>query len=349
MVNHPPDSVAKRRRSFAGGGTLWLYGIVDDPAPAGLCRFFFGVSVGLRTWLYSSSWLMALAFMLSVNCVVIAQVDDEDAAAKAAERRSPLTEQQFDQLVFKYQRWVSVMEGVKRLVEPERPSADDFRNYMEDVLATEIRAIDLRVSLTDSQTKKLSLAGRGDILQYIRRADDLRPKLTLMSLEQRHFDELTQELWLLHWTQRVGIYGERSIFRKTLRRTLVDEQCPRYRLLERERQQQIIEGALLKCEQSNDEFSLAGETRKQFLNLLLDHGRVPQQTDFYGQQIVLLEANLLCDRVKPLLSESEWRKFELQVAQAKRFEPTLERYGLWSARRSQADEDEVDTKMRDGQ
>ncbi len=286
-----------------------------------------------------SAWSLSLGIW-QTSCVMAAD-------AEAGESRPPLMVQQFDQLVFTYQRWVPVMEGVRRLESPERPSEADCRTYMEEVLAAEIRVIDQRTMLTDSQTKKLRLAGRGDIAQYIRRADDLRPKLTSQPLDQQQYAELMREVTSLWMSLRFGIYSENSLFRKTLRRTLLEEQRVRFRQLERERQEQLIESALLKCEQSNDEFSLAGEARRKLVNLLLDHGQVPQQAGLYGEQIVLLEANHLRDRIKPLLSDVEWGQFELHVGHAKRVEPILERSGLWSARRPNGNDEELDDVAKD--
>ena len=55
----------------------------------------------------------------------------------------------------------------------------------------------------------------------------------------------------------------------------------------------------------------------------------------------MFEANLLRDRVKPLLTEAEWEKFEVQVGQAKRVAPLLESYGQWTERRSNVDDDDA--------
>ena len=148
-----------------------------------------------------------------------------------------------------------------------------------------------------------------------------------------------QRLQPLQMSGQFGSIGENSLFRKTLRRTLTDEQRVRYQAHERERRAAIIETALLNMERVANGLKLTGETRRQFVELVLENGRVPQNVGGYGQYIVLLEANQLRKRVKPLLTEAEWEKFEWQVGQAKRFVPTLESNGLWTARRINDDDE----------
>lgn len=291
--------------------------------------------------------LLLLSLVWSLCLIASAQCRMDDDVKDVIEPKSPLPEREFDKLVFGYQRWIPVSDGVRRLEELQHPTAADFRSHVEGILATEIGIIDSRVSLTEPQKKKLRLAGRGDIEQHVSRAAELRPKLTSKPLEQQRYVELMREVKLLCMAEQLGIYGEKSLFRKTLRRMLIDEQRVRFQSLERERRKGIIESALLKFEQSDNHFLVAAETRQKFADLILDHGQVPQQVGMYGQSIVMLEANLLRDRVKPLLSETEWEKFELQVFEAKRWEPMLEAYGVWTAHRSQANDDETDDERKD--
>lgn len=275
--------------------------------------------------------------------------DDDEPVAAANTRQVRLSEQSFDQMVFggTQQQTVRQADGRVQVMSLSVASANslDFRKRMEALANAEIRTVDQTVSLTEAQKKKLQLAARGDIAQHVSRAAELRPKLTSRPLDQAEYTELMRQTYPLRMAQQYGLFGDNSLFRKTLRRTLTDEQNVRLKTLERERQAAIIEAALQNMERVANGLKLSGETRRKFAEVLLEHGDVPQTVGPYGQHIVLLEANLLRDHLKPLLSAAEWEKFESQVVLAKRFEPTLELYGFWTARRSPNNEDsDAETK-----
>lgn len=296
-------------------------------------RMFFGPAVVLF-------WLN-----LAVGSAAAACDDDEDEAPApaAAQQQIVISNQQFDQMMFAGRQTVVMANGVQQISVTGQPTATAYRERMSASAAAEIEAVDRRVSLNDAQKKKLKLAAKGDIAQFISRVDELRPKLTSKPLSQQEYVEILRELNPLRMSQQYGIISENSLFRKTLRRTLTDEQRVLWQALERERQKTIIEAALIQwnAHQAVVGVKLTGESQQKLTELILDHGRMPLSVGPYGQYIVVLEANLLRDRVKPLLSVEEWDRFDWKVGQAKRFVPTLESYGLWTERRSSMDDEEV--------
>ncbi len=355
-MQHPPRSVAKRRSNLAGGSLPRLC----------LDQLVRGLSVGLRPRLYSAatSWLTKIAishrcrrrlatcfvltWMLGAYAVAIAQANDEvdDAVELGNPRRIRIKVQSFDQAVFGSQRVVRVANGVQNLEAVEHPTESDFRSRMEAMASTEIETIGRLLVLTDAQKKKLRLAHRGDVERHIDRAAVLRPKLTTKSVDIREYEEFTRDLRPLIAAQDLGGFGENSLFWKTLRGMLTEEQQPRFVMLVRELRKQIIESALRDCEVSKGRLVLTGETRRQLTELLLEHSHIPPHVGPYGQSIVLLEANLLRNRIKPILNEAEWDKFEWQVGLAKRMESTLESSGVWSARHPTFN-DAVSDEMKD--
>jgi hypothetical protein len=305
-------------------------------------------------WRLASPWqvakLVALAFawilILSVASQSWGQVANEGEAV-VADMHPPLPQQQFDQLVFGFQRWVSVSDGVRKLVSPANPTVKDFRHHVDELVATEIQAINQKVSLTDSQTKKLQLAARGDITDYIRRVEDLRPQLTSKRLDEQEYQKLWGEMRLLRMGHEIGFLGEKSLFQKTLRAMLTDEQRLGLESLKRERQAAVIEAAMQKLEVTSDGLTLAEESRRKFADVVLEHGHMPQNVGSYGRSVLILEANVLRDRIKSILTEAEWTEFETQVGMAKRVEQFLETYGIWTARRTQTGGQETDDETKD--
>ena len=317
------------------------------------------VSRGRLAWCLCRRPLVVVLLAALANvCAARIQADDEDDELVAVvpfrqvvpAGQVVLTEQQFDRMVFGGQqalRAVRVVNGVQRVEMVAQPSNEaEFRKQMEAIVAAEIQAVDRGVLLTEAQKKKLQLAGRGDVLQFLNRVADLRRKLTSKPLDRPQYVEFIKQLGSIRQPSGFEITAEYSLFWKTLRGTLTDEQRVRFKTLERERRKQIVEVALLNCEQNdNNRFLLTGETRQKMIDLILDHGHIPQVAGSYDQFIVLLEADLLRERIKPLLTEAEWHKFEWHLTRAKQMVPLLERSGQWPARRtSEDDETTADAK-----
>ncbi len=276
--------------------------------------------------------------------------DEDDVVAGVAVRQIRITEQSFGQMVFGGQQQQQVVQNANGRVlvinAASQPNVTDFRKRMESVVTAEILAVSLRLSLTEAQVKKLRFATRDDVIQHISRAEELRPKLTSKPIDQVEYNEMMKQLYPLRMAHQYGFLSDNSPFRKTLRTVLTEEQPVQFQKLERGRQAATIEDALQNIERVKNGLQLAGETRRKFAELFLEHRRVSQNVGPYGRYIVLLEANLIRDRVVPLLNETERETFEAQVVMAKRVEPTLATYGLWTARRSESSDDEAESETK---
>jgi hypothetical protein len=118
--------------------------------------------------------------------------DDPDEAVVAVER-FVLSEEQFDQMVFGGARRVVVLDGGQRKAIAGQPSVTDFSRQMESLLENEIRAVDARCRLSEAQTKKLRLAGRGDIAQWLNHVSDLRKKCTGTAMDRQQYIALVSQ------------------------------------------------------------------------------------------------------------------------------------------------------------
>ena len=212
-------------------------------------------------------------------------------------------------------------------------------------MQAEMQAIHSTCSLTEIQKKKLQLAGRGDIHQFFSRVSELRPKLTSKPLSRQQYLELTKELQSLRMATELVTFGEGSLFQKTLRRALTDEQHARYRVLERGRQMRMVESVVSNWGRMPDGINLRAESRQKFVDVLVDHGHLPQTRSPYIHYIVLSEVGRLEDRLKPLLTEENWEKLQTQAAQAKQVEATLRNSGKWPA--AQEDDEEPSDKSKE--
>ncbi len=278
---------------------------------------------------WRASVIVAMSLLVGSSALSLGHANDDEEVA--AERPVVLSKQQFDQMVFgasSAQRIV-VENGVQRVVVPIPNTEADARKRMDSAMQAEMQAIHAKCSLTEAQKKKLQLAGRGDIHHFFSRVSELRPKLTSKPLSQQQYVELTRELQSLRMATQLGTFGEGSLFQKTLRRALTDEQHARYRVLERERQVRMVESVVLNWDRMPNGIKLLAESRRKLVDVLVDHGHLPQTRSPYIHYIVLSEVRRLEDRLKPLLTEENWETLETQAAQAKQVEATLRSSGQW--------------------
>lgn len=147
--------------------------------------------------------------------------DDNSARADDAEHRSSrgarLSENALDQILF----------GV---------GADptSAKNQLEALLDEELERLGQRCRLTDAQSRKLRLAGRGDIERFSRRVESLRLRFeeTYPVIDQDEMPEwaiaLGTEVTKLQRVLGGGLFDSGSLFSKSLATTLTAEQVRAY-------------------------------------------------------------------------------------------------------------------------
>lgn len=228
---------------------------------------------------------------------------------------------------------VMVIDGVEHFQNEDQSATSETatRKRFHLQLDSQVQAMNRLYSLSEAQKKKLQLAGKGDIHQYFSRLYEIRVKVAAQPPQGQPFNALVKEH---HDVVRSGLFGDDSLFQKTLRTMLTEEQRTRFRSIERGQQQRILESVMEDWDRAADRFKLWGEPRKKFIELLVPHLQVPVSAGAYSHQIVFLEAWRLREQVRPLLTADEWKKFEWQVGRAQEMIPALEARGLWTARLS---------------
>jgi hypothetical protein len=275
---------------------------------------------------------------------VLVENEDEDAAA-VADRQIVFSDAQFDQYVYGGTRRVVIVNGVQQVVSDASSNAVGAQQQFEATINSEIQAIDQVCALTERQKSKLLLAGRGDYADYLDQLADLRQQMTTRPLSQQEYSELIMKLQPLRMSvARNNLLNENSLFRKTLRRCLTEQQVGPYRDFLRAQRVKIIESVLLNWDRNAAQVKLTGETRQNFINLLADHGRLPHSQATYIHYIVLYEVDRLAEQIQPLLTEAEWTKLQTQVQQAKRVEASIRRSGEWPVVDDDADEQPIAKK-----
>jgi hypothetical protein len=120
-------------------------------------------------------------------------------------------------------------ETIQRLVDGKDEDTADGRCMLIASLERQIEAVDLICRLTDTQTRKLRLAGRGDIKRFFDRVEALRPKA------ERTQDDLQlcgNACFIGRDTDRppvaLGLFEQGSLFSKTLKTVLTAGQAAEF-------------------------------------------------------------------------------------------------------------------------
>ena len=107
------------------------------------------------------------------------------------------------------------------------------RSKLDSSLLVRIEDLERVCGITEAQKNKLRLAGRGDIKRFFDKVEALKRKF-----QQGQNDPNTniwQEIQPLQVELNTGLFGDDSLYAKTIRRTLSPEQAARFESLARER------------------------------------------------------------------------------------------------------------------
>lgn len=97
-----------------------------------------------------------------------------------------------------------------------------FRDQLDTILETKLQVVDRVFQLTESQRRKLKLAGRGDIKHLLDMVDGSRQEFQRACLDARRLPELQKRLRLIELRVSDGPFEAGSILAKTLRK-MADE------------------------------------------------------------------------------------------------------------------------------
>jgi hypothetical protein len=268
--------------------------------------------------------------VLSACQPAVASSDDTEempASANAAQEVE-IPEENFDQWVF---------QGM--------PNAAAGRERIRIRLKLQLEEIDRICGLSEEQKKKLELAARGDIKRFYDEVEVVRVKFRAARRDQNAFNEIWQDVQPLHTKLATGLFGDRSLFAKTQRKTLNPEQLANYRVVIDERMrfryQATIAVALTTLEKG---IPLRDAQRQAIVEMLVKKTRPPESFGSYDYYFVVFQLSRLPEsQLKPLFDDRQWTLLKAQFAQSRQMEPTLVQQGLISKEeqtRPDAEEDD---------
>ncbi len=205
------------------------------------------------------------------------------------------------------------------------------KSHLDADLTLRIDDLYRACSLTQLQMKKLKLAGHGDIKRYYDRVDDLKRKyVSSAGAPNNNWNNIWQEMQPLQMELNTGFFGENSIFVKTIKKTLTDDQAQRYDDLMRrrsvERQRATVEWFIVHIDKA---LGLTEDERTRLAELLITETPPPNR---YGQgdfwYLMYQMSRLPEAKIKSIVDEPQWRLLSRQFAQARGMEPWLRTNGI---------------------
>jgi hypothetical protein len=204
------------------------------------------------------------------------------------------------------------------------------RSRLDAQLLMRLDDLEQSCALTEAQRQKLQLAGRGDIHRLFDRIEELRRKFQTVKSDQNRIGEILQAMQPLQLAMRSGLFGEASLFAKTVRGTLTTDQVERVETADRERRAfryRVVVAAVVA--RLDDEVALRAAQRRELERVLFELTRPPANFSQYDPMVVLAQASRLPEeKLKPLFDGPQWKTFRKQLDQARGIEEFLKANGF---------------------
>lgn len=261
---------------------------------------------------------IALSAMFVGPAVSVAEDPEEEAPAKVV----AVEETSIDQWVFKENR---VREGFFSV-----PNAETGRDQIESQLKGTLEELVRVCELTEAQQKKLALAARGDIQRFFEQFEEVRKKFAAVKNDQNRLNEVWPEISSLQQQYSKGLFGEESLFAKTLRKTLTEEQQGKYQDLLLERRRTGYRAAIAATLANfGSAIALRREQHESLLKLLIDETQPPLKFGQFDRQVVMLKLSTIPPaKLKAVLDKAQWKQLQPQLLQASGTEDYLAQYGV---------------------
>lgn len=204
------------------------------------------------------------------------------------------------------------------------------RAKLNQMLTLKIDDVDRACQLTETQRKKLFLAGRGDVLAFLDQVEVVRKKFLLVRKDQQKFNEIWQDISPLQMRFQAGLYGDDSLYQKTLRNMLKGEQLSKFSAIDDERRKfQYRAKVELVVAMLENALPMRDEQRQKLITLILDETKPPRS---YGQQdyyVVMWNISKVPEaKLKPMFDEAEWKIMNQQFQQVRGLEQWLKQSGV---------------------
>lgn len=201
---------------------------------------------------------------------------------------------------------------------------------LDSLLLLQVESVERACELSDAQKKKLQLAGRGDMKRFFSAVEEKRKKFREARRDQNRFNNIWQEIQPLQLRFNSGIFDEKSLFYKVLKRTLDPDQSEEYEEREQERWKFRYEAKVeLAVAMMETGVPLRDVQRQKFVKLLLEETEPPAKFGQYDYYVVLYKAaKVPKEKLQPIFDDGQWRAVTQLLAHGRGMEATLRTNGF---------------------
>ena len=184
--------------------------------------------------------------------------------------------------------------------------------------------------LTEEQQKKLTLAARGDMKRFFDQVEEVRRKFLKVKNDPNGFNNVWQEISPLQQKLSAGLFGDSSLFAKTIRKTLTEEQQAKYQAVVEERRKFRYRAAIeVSLHTLSNTVALRHDQHEALLKLLVEETRPPLVFGQYDNHVVMYGMSTLsAAKLKPLFDDRQWKLMQQQFTQARGMESYLVQNGI---------------------
>jgi hypothetical protein len=220
----------------------------------------------------------------------------------------------------KYAKWIRSEFG----------TLDKALGRLEAALAKRFDELELCCDLTDSQRRKLSIAGQGDIKRFMDRLDRFGGSLDADEMDEEEFERRRRELGDLQSAVHDELFGDDSLFAKTLGKTLAPDQLAAIEASRRDQLGFRHRRAIVSTAKSLEGVLGLDHGQRQRLERLLVADTHPPRK--YGKSdyafVMYLTSRLPKTKLKPIFDESQWTRLVEQLTSWSAIEEFLKNDGF---------------------
>jgi hypothetical protein len=208
------------------------------------------------------------------------------------------------------------------------------RNKLDSLLDLNVDDVSHTCGLSGIQQHKLLLAGRGDIKRFLDQVDEKRKKFDKVKTDQNKIGEMYQELLPFQAAFQSGVFGEGSLYAKTLRRILGEYEDSRYQEVVRDKNRfRYRAKAELVTAQLDQTIGFRDEQRRKLVDLILSETPPPKRYGQYDFYFILYQMGKIDrEKLKPLFEEKQWVFLIRQLDQVRGMEQFLRNQGMLPAK-----------------
>jgi hypothetical protein len=190
-----------------------------------------------------------------------------------------------------------------------------FRRAADAQLAMKVDQIDLACGLDDAQKARLRLAGRGDLERILDAYAEKKTVFLATKGDQNRVQEVFQAIQPLQATIQAGLFGEGSLFAKSVPRALKPSQAERFEAIDRERRAYQYRAKVEMAVHLLDNFvGMTADQRRRAITAIVEETRPPRRFGRQDYQVVMFLASKMPEaKLRPIFDDAQWRKVRGQM------------------------------------